>query len=227
MVKFKAVLAGVVALFSLPASASVVVVTYSGMIDAGYDNFNDFGTGNTDIAGQAITGSFTYDTGVGNLFQSSTELGISGGSQFSIPSPASSTFDVNGHHRTNDGLFSSFVGIISNQFGSLNLYSTFQRVGTDAQNTGSLASLFCSGGVGEIPFDLSATYAFPSLGCQGVVEEDTIDRIATIFTPRYQANFTVTSLALTSISQVPLPAGGALLGTGVLALARFRRRKPI
>lgn len=225
--KFKAIVAMLSALLSLPASASVVSVTYSGRIDSGYDNFNDFGTGNTNIAGQVITGTFTYDTSVGHQVKTLTELGIAGGSQFSIPSPASSTFDVNGHHQTNDGLYSSFVGIISNQFGSLNLYSTFQRVGTDAQNTGSLASLFCSGGVGEIPFDLSASYAFPSLGCQGVVEEDTIDRVATIFTPRYQANFTVTSLALTSISQVPLPAGGALLGTGVLALARFRRRKPI
>jgi hypothetical protein len=71
------------AAFSGVAQASVITETFTGFINSGIDKSGNFGTAGTSLAGDTVTFSFSYDTG---LLQADVNAGTDGSANTLSPS---------------------------------------------------------------------------------------------------------------------------------------------
>jgi hypothetical protein len=119
----KLVIAASIAFASLiaPASATIVDVTYTGLLNIGNDNNNQFG--GVAAPGQAFTASFTVDTSLGTLFTQNGALQsqtLQGGTSqpLNLTSPiTSASLTINGVTVAAPiGWFGSATTAIANQF---------------------------------------------------------------------------------------------------------------
>jgi hypothetical protein len=93
------------AAFSGAAQASVVTETFTGLVTSGIDNAGTFGAAGASFAGDSVTFSFSYDTG---LLQAAVNAGTDGSAEYSSPPDYDLYFDYAG-----DSAFTESVTINS------------------------------------------------------------------------------------------------------------------
>jgi hypothetical protein len=103
--------------FATPASAALVISTYTGTVTSGYDETGEFGTAHTNLGGNYVA-KFTYDTARGTPFlvagQQDARLG---GTSFSAPSPIlSATLTINGFTHAFASDYEGIVGVLNTPF---------------------------------------------------------------------------------------------------------------
>jgi hypothetical protein len=91
--------------FSGAAQASVVTETFNGLITSGIDNAGTFGAAGASFAGDSVTFSFSYDTG---LLQAAVNAGTNGSAEYLNPPDYDLYFDYAG-----DSAFTESVTINS------------------------------------------------------------------------------------------------------------------
>ena len=211
------------------AGASVVQVTFSGTIYAGHDTYNRFGTGSTDLGGQNITATFTYDTSVGSYSSNSTTVEAYGGSYYSLSaqSPVSASVEVNGTTLGVSGDYQSdTVAYDDGSTYSLRYYSAVDETTfAGGASAGTQLSSNCSGASGELPLDPASSFTVPSSGCGGIFQITDFDGSSYSISTLANATFYKVSVQAIDVAPVPLPAGGALLFGALGALGLVRRRK--
>lgn len=112
-----ALVVGVV--FSSSSHAEIINGVFSGTVTSGYDTFNTFGLGiDANLAGQAITGTFTFDsTAFGSYYYGTTSINATGGPVYGsaiMNPPVVVTETINGMTLTSTGVGSSELVVFQN-----------------------------------------------------------------------------------------------------------------
>jgi hypothetical protein len=110
-------IAGVTLLGVAQASAEIVTFTYTGTMSDGYDGYNTWATGNTDLTGDPFRLVFTANTAIGYRYTVNNSPyyvvdEVYGGSGYGNQSPVTAVLTINGQSET---LPSSAVGSAFNQ----------------------------------------------------------------------------------------------------------------
>lgn len=196
------------------AHATLMRGTFAGTMDSGTDTTGVFGTASANLAGDTITGTFTYDTA---KFGTSVSGGVNTATGSSTGA-LSVTITINGHSHTFTDHTSAAITLDTNlsdaNYANSNVQGTSvsENVTVDLENliasfvnSTSLTAPFST----NDPADSSSTSTFfindtgPSLAASG--------------------SFTVASLTVQAVAS-PEPMSLALVGVGVLGIAGARRR---
>ena len=105
---------GLSALGAASADAAIIVTTYRGVVDAGYDQTGIFGAANASLGGMAYTAVYTTDDATPGALAVSfpTVSFIAGGTYNSHrPTPTTATLTVNGHTVSIDGSYRGEVAL--------------------------------------------------------------------------------------------------------------------
>ncbi len=99
------------------AAAAIIVATFTGTVLSGTDTAGVFGAAGGDLAGQAFTATYTYDTGAGAIRTTTPGFAdeLRGGSLYGAPTPiVSAILSIGGQSDSFQGLYngriSTFAG---------------------------------------------------------------------------------------------------------------------
>lgn len=115
-----AVLLGAVAIgAATPASAATVNITYTGTLDSGYDQYNTWGTGNTNLSGDQFKLVFTVNTAALSYHATYNTPyyaydQVYGGAAYGNALPVSAVLTISGHSEVVAGSY--YGGAINEQF---------------------------------------------------------------------------------------------------------------
>jgi len=202
----------------MAARADIIDGSFTGTISpSGFDYTGVFGPSNTDLTGDTIAGTFSYNTAL--LSQS-----ISGGQDTATGSPGALTVTIaiNGISHTFTDPTSSSVYIDDGSSSGLSEL-TLQNTNTSG-NLNESFSLDISDGA--TPFVLGGDNLDQSLN----ITPGPFTSVTGLFDiqdPGVGASggFTITALTSADTSSVPEPAGMAVLAMGLIGLAGARARK--
>jgi hypothetical protein len=220
---------------STPASAVVMMATFTGTVASGLDEGNFFGLGLTSsLAGEDFTAIFRYDTSLGLATTSSTFDGRIGGPQNGTLSPITfASLQING---------------VTDEFETFGNGSANVMRGLDTwEQTYAYTDSFAMNGLGDqivsvlelfvlsspTPLALTTPYVGGNLMFNaGPSQTPHVDhRVfdhATGFSVNYNAVFSPVQVVLAPYVAVPEPATWATLITGFLGVgAMLRRRRQV
>lgn len=145
---------------SVPASAVVLNVQYTGSVSSGYDATGIFGTAGTasSLNGSTWIANFFFDTSVGARYSSSSLDIVYGGSGYPLPTPGSGSITINGVTKSIAGDYDatmyvdnngSFTDVVHDYYVSdgvtlthyLSLYGTTATYSSSPPSVESLLSL--------------------------------------------------------------------------------------
>jgi hypothetical protein len=221
------------------AEAATVNVTFSGVVESGYDEFGTYGTANADLAGLAYSASFTYDTGLGarNTAPGQYDQVIGG-------TWAGGTTPVQSMAVTISGVTTVWTAASYGFVSSINyaaLYGDplqplqYQVAGyhdyTDAL-TGDIISLHAfdtveDTGPGAVLVDIDnpQTTINNILYPNGHISLTRYDPLTGIYSQNVSAVLHANGAAVVTVAPVPLPAAGGLMIVALGGVAALRRRK--
>jgi hypothetical protein len=215
------------------ASADIVTVTYAGTVTQGEDASGVFGTPLEMFATSkpAYTLVFTFDTTVGSLTTYSNQQLLVGGSSQTpppggTPSPGSAVLTINGISFSDNG------GYVGRDYAYAVSHSGLTQQATQETGTsgsGILGYAF-SGGV-----DNALTTRFPvritTNGTYTIIPSDIVSgtNYFSILTAGFaldaSGEFTPTTVTVSDLSAVPLPATAWLLLSGLAGMGAMARRR--
>jgi len=219
--KMIAALVGALCLGPVAAHATVMAGTFAGVLSEGTDYTGVFGPANTDLSGDPITGTFTYDT---NLFSQSISDGQNTATGTGLGA-LTATIAIGGFTYTFTDPTSSSVFLDD---GSVSGQSELTLQSTKNPNAGVNESFYL-----DISDPFTAFVASTDL-TQSISATDPFSQIASFSIqdtgPGVAASggFTVETLTTTTArSPIPEPASLLVLATalGVFAGARTRRQR--
>jgi len=91
------------------ASAAIVTFTYTGTLSYGYDEYNTFGTGNTNLTGDMFSLVFTANTALGLRYTGTTYDEVAGGSTYGAPTPVTAVLTINSHSEDFNGAYEAYA----------------------------------------------------------------------------------------------------------------------
>jgi MYXO-CTERM domain-containing protein len=220
--KFIALSIGALLLGPVAAHATVMSGSFTGTMTAGTDEDNLFGTGNTDLTGDAVTGTFVYDT---TLFTPAAPVNGTAPQQYTGTSTGALTvtLTISGvtytfQDRANSGIY---LDPTSNSEVTLTANDTATNVSATFELDVALP---------DTPFvtssNLTGTYNATALGdsiIQGsdfqIINSDPTEVVS-------GGTFNVNSISVQQQSQAtPEPASLAVLAVGLAGIAGIRRRR--
>lgn len=229
-----AAFAGILA-FSAPAFAVTMKAVYEGTVYNSFDIFDLFEQNGASLNGLSYTLTYIYDAATpGALpFTSSAQNSIVGGTAIGNINPVqSATLVIGGHTEV---INSNFYGVATNYndgstaYGNHYMQNMFNDGTTEVANW--IQAIAYDSSL-TVPLDLDTSYVIAAamLGSSGDFRFRHYDIGTDLHTTFASGHLVATSLTITSLEAVPLPAALPMLVAGLGAMGFMgwrRRRKPV
>lgn len=199
-----------------PATAALITVTTSGVIDSGTDTSGAFGPAGSSLAGRVYTLALSYDSLGSFSFTSASTATTSG------PITGDVAVTVGGR---------SFASRFVNSFGALltetptDIYAS--NIGDDGAGEALSATNTFSTALGAFPADLGRGVSYVGQAADALLNSGGVDFSASSFGGLGAAfAFTATPASVSLVTQsVPEPAALALVSGALCAFGAARRRR--
>lgn len=221
------------------ADAATIQAFYTGTVFRNTDTLGVFAAPGTDLSGAGFTLSVVYDTARGTLSTGPSASGLSGGSSLGLPSIFDSVvLTINGVSKTLAGSTLATVSAASVSFSippttNFNQFAVDRVLNTTGGWTDTSLSMAVFAPLSSIPTDLTTPFSISGLAATGsfgsFLIQTVINPTLPPSPPEVGYGLILDSLTVSAVppAPVPLPAGGAVLAGGLIALAGVARRRKV
>jgi hypothetical protein len=230
---FTGLTASLFAGLSVEASAVTMQAVYKGTVSSSYDETGLFGqgAGSGVLDGLAYTLTYIFDPDtVGAIRTSDSSLDeVVGGSVYSVPTPMlTATLTIGGHNESSAG---SFVGRAENYSDGAQAYTLHEALDSEiagSKTTDSYMFNYAFDGDIGVPLDLNSPFSITNATTiYGFFQFYQFDSGTGLYDFYVRGNSAASSVSVSRVSAVPVPAALPLLLSGLgglIALSRRRKR---